>query len=70
MPCENQPSFVGSTANGVTTADYGSYSAVKIEAVEGDPFDLIKQCFNNGQFGYCIGKDCGNTGSIWVCFNE
>lgn len=59
--------FVGSEANGITTADYGSYGGVRVESAPSNPFaeGLITMCFGAGENRYCKGEGCSNTGSLW-----
>lgn len=71
---ENPKNFVGSTANGITTKDYGSYGGILIEAVDEETIQKINasikcteiSCLSSGRFYFCVGKNCTSKSGVWV----
>lgn len=73
--------FIGSTANGIASREYGPFQGVMAEPFSSEnlfnffenwegPSNCINiKCFSTGNYWYCKGKECTAPQSqIWVCY--
>jgi len=60
----SQSGYTGSTANGVTSQNYGSYNGMILKPWDGSV--KPKSCFGQTGQAYCVGQGCTrSSGSIW-----